>query len=102
MDDQFNRPLAGKQEKVETLISSLNHHLSHFILSSRLGEVYDDIPQLEKAKGVLDTLIKASKEEPKASVLQEIKKVTDNIDINSAVDQDLLDNLNALLAKLGS
>lgn len=93
--------LNPKQEELEEiygLVSLLHHHVSHFLLGSRLAEAKEGyhIAQLEKAIRITNELIKKINKPEQLLKLQTFQKKINNIDINAAKDLELLDEVQSL------
>ena len=87
-------------KKIEEKGGGYHHHVSHFLLGSRLSEEYD-VEQLQKSITALEFVSLQLDNNPEMkSKVNELHDKLGNIDINAPVDKELLNEIQDLLEKI--
>jgi hypothetical protein len=87
-----NRSLEEKDNDIDMVV----HHISHFILNSRLDDKYE-LEQIEKATEYINKLKQLLHSPEELQKLDEFTTKVNSVDLNSPKDNRLLDELDRLL-----
>lgn len=85
-------PINIEQQKINDSVSIIYHHISHFLLISRMGDIYNQ-EQLDKSKSCLDELRLILHDPEKLKKLDDFVEKVNAIDTTIPKDDNVLKEL---------
>lgn len=83
----------SSEEKISGLFAMVRHHISHFLLGSRLSDNEWHVEQLEKSMQVVNELKQETQNQETKQRLNELLGKMQEVDTSGEVDRSLLNEI---------